>query len=100
MKTIRIENLAQFKRFLKVGQRVNFEFVNAQGETTTKMQRTITVVQSNSFALTSMNPKSDASSWCDYPKAANVTFIHAEGENTKIKIVNNVMGGYLIYQPV
>lgn len=96
---IKIKNMAEFKRFLKVGQKLVFTNVDESGKITQRAVRTITVVQSNSFALTSPRDPS-VSSWHEYPKAKDVTFIQCDNQNTVVKVKNDVMGGYLLYSPV
>jgi hypothetical protein len=77
-----MNNLSQFKKRLKVGVKL---------ETThTKLGsfgvRPVSIVQSNSFALTTVKNLPDGgtetvNSWCQYPKASDIEFPDADTAN-------------------
>ena len=85
-------NLAQFKKHLAVGQKIDciyhMKFVGREGDKiiyTDEVQptREVSIVQSNSFAVKTENTDGKiVNSWCTYPKAADAKII----DNTKLVI--------------
>lgn len=90
-----ITTIAAFKRAMQPGSKWMF-CANWHPEL---IERTCTVSQSNSFALTSIKHPGE-SSWCDWPKASQVTFIvdSVYPEKSGVRIDHD--GGWLIYKPV
>jgi len=69
------KTIAEFKRRMKVGSKWIFTAHYLKEP----MERTCTIHQSNSFALTGIrNPKE--SSWCDWPKKEAVTIDFIDGK--------------------
>ncbi len=80
-KVIPITSLADFKRKLKIGQKIacinyNYKYPKQQGDPLpepildTRPIREISIVQSNSFAIKTVQTDKTVDSWCDYPKAS------------------------------
>ena len=94
-----MKSVADFKRAMTVGSKWMF-ISNWHLE---PVVRTCTVSQSNSFALT--HPTKDGSSWCDWPKAKEVTFLpdFRGSMITGIKIESPSVfadGIWLVYFPI
>lgn len=66
-----MKTLADFKRKMKIGSIWDSEYVPTKRYSP---NRECKVVQTNSFALTSMNTGSTENSWCDWPKASMCEF--------------------------
>jgi len=90
-----ITTIAEFKRRMVPGTKWSF-VANWWPEPTI---RTCTVNQSNRFALSSVRTPGE-SSWCDWPKSKQVTFIidTIYPENCGVRIDHE--GGFLIYRPI
>ena len=91
-----MKSIAEFKRKMIVGS----QWVFVSSWSPKPITRTCTISQSNSFALTSVrNPGEN--SWCDWPKAKEVTFVKTPGEVTKVRIEPEGMPDvWLTYTPI
>jgi len=92
-----MKSVADFKKAMQVGSKWLF-VSNWHSEL---VERTCTVSQSNSFALS--HPTKEGSSWCDWPKIKEVLFLQDfRGSGiTAIKITPKDMDGvFLVYIPV
>ena len=87
-----MKTIAEFKRAMTVGSK----WMSASNWCEKPIERKCTVSQSNSFALT--HPTKDGSSWCDWPKAKQVTFINNQTGAITIRI--DYEGGWLCYTPI
>lgn len=91
-----MRTLKEFKNALQVGT-TWMMYHSVLNETKT---RRVGIKQTNAVAFESNDPNRPNMSWLYFPKAKDISFIQNDDGTTTVRIVNDVLGGFLDYTQI